>query len=134
MVVFELFLAFVIAGFWSLVFSLIMRRRGYRKGLIWLFLLLFLGTWAGGLWLSPFGPSFRGVYWIPFIVIGVLLALVFASTLPLRVPKSRHETIDMLEDVEAKKDLQTYTYISLNVAFWIIILLLLASVILKHVK
>ena len=68
MFVFELILALVMAGFWSLIFRLIMKRRGYQKGLIWLFLLLFLGTWAGGVWLSPFGPSFYGVYWIPFIV------------------------------------------------------------------
>ena len=133
MFVFELILALVMAGFWSLIFRLIMKRRGYQKGLIWLFLLLFLGTWAGGVWLSPFGPSFYGVYWIPFIVIGVLLALIFASTLPLRVPKSRHETIEMLENIEVKKELQTYTYISLNVAFWIIIMLLLFSIILRHI-
>jgi len=30
-------------------------------GLIFIYLLLFLPTWAGGLWLRPIGPAFGGV-------------------------------------------------------------------------
>jgi hypothetical protein len=41
---------------------------------------LFLGTWAGGLWITPFGSPWLGVYWMPFLVAGLFVALLVAAT------------------------------------------------------
>jgi hypothetical protein len=35
---------------------------GRQTSLLWIFLIAFLSTWAGGIWVRPFGPSFQGVY------------------------------------------------------------------------
>jgi hypothetical protein len=44
-----------------------------------LFVLLFLGIWAGGAWVAPYAPSLRPVYWFPFLLMAVLLALLIAE-------------------------------------------------------
>jgi NADH:ubiquinone oxidoreductase subunit 6 (subunit J) len=49
-------------------------------GVLFLFFILFLGTWAGGLWITPFGSPWLGVYWMPFVVAGVFVALLVAAT------------------------------------------------------
>jgi len=52
-------------------------RRLWRGWLIF-FGLVLLAAWAGGVWLPPVGPSFLGVYWMPFLFIGLVIALLFA--------------------------------------------------------
>ena len=49
-------------------------------GVLFLFFILFLGTWAGGLWITPFGSPWLGVYWMPFVVAGLFVALLVAAT------------------------------------------------------
>ena len=42
-------------------------------------LILFLATWAGGIWLVPFGPRLWGVAWASFVVVGLVVALLMAA-------------------------------------------------------
>src|SRR5689334_22780496 len=44
-----------------------------------LLLILFLATWAGGIWLVPFGPRLWGVAWGTFVVVGLVVALLMAA-------------------------------------------------------
>lgn len=51
-------------------------------------LILFLATWAGGVWLVPIGPRIWGVAWGSFVVVGLIIALVIVavSTVDERPP------------------------------------------------
>lgn len=94
-----LVVALVLAG----VFAYATRGRGKKTGIFWLFLLIFLATWAGGGWARPFGPALFGVYWLTFILVGALFAFILAVFLPRKAPRGREETLEMLERMEEEK-------------------------------
>lgn len=52
-------------------------------GALFFFLILFLATWAGGAWLAPVGAAWSAS-WLPFLVVGFLVALVLAAVVPTR--------------------------------------------------
>lgn len=45
-------------------------------------MILFLGIWAGGAWIEPFGPEARGVAWLPFLFVALVLALIVVAVAP----------------------------------------------------
>jgi hypothetical protein len=45
------------------------------------FALIFLAAWAGGVWIAPMGPVLFGVYWVPFVVFGLIFALLLAAAM-----------------------------------------------------
>lgn len=73
-----LFLALVL----TLVFALGFRRRNWKAQAVFYFLILFLATWAGGLWAPPIGPDWKGLFYIPFVVAGLVFALLLAVLMP----------------------------------------------------
>jgi len=101
--------------------------------LIWLFLLIFLAIWAGGVWIRPFGPTLWGLHWLVFVLAGLMISLLLIIILPRKTPAGRHETLNMLERVELEKELETLTYITLGIFFWILIIGLVIAIILHHV-
>jgi NADH:ubiquinone oxidoreductase subunit 6 (subunit J) len=82
----HLLVAFFVASFLSLLLIPVRRPRTAQAktstavGVLFLFFILFLGTWAGGLWITPFGSPWLGVYWMPFLVAGLFVALLVAAT------------------------------------------------------
>lgn len=82
----HLLIALVVAASLSLLLIPLRRPRSAQAktttamGVLLLFFILFLGTWAGGLWITPFGPVWLGVYWMPFVVAGFFVALLVALT------------------------------------------------------
>jgi MFS family permease len=129
----ELVTALVIAGTLSYLFAHNLKRRGKRSGFFWFFLLIFMITWAGGLWLMPFGPALLGIHWLPFAMIGLVGAIVVSLLAGRRYPRNRHETIDLLERVEKGRELQKVTYLSLNIFFWLVLLVLVMAVVFRYV-
>ncbi len=45
---------------------------------------LFLATWAGGAWMRPHesGMIGMGIFWLPFVIVGLLLTLLIAAIIP----------------------------------------------------
>jgi hypothetical protein len=89
----ELLTALVIALMVNLGLVLISRRDGRRTGVVYLFLIIFLATWAGGAWIRPFGPPIGHVHWLGFLIIGLFVALLLALFLPQRPPRGRRRDI-----------------------------------------
>lgn len=54
-------------------------RGGTAGAVLVLFFILFLAAWAGGLWITPFGPRVFGVFWIPFLVAGLFFGLLWTA-------------------------------------------------------
>jgi len=124
--------ALIIAGTLSHLFAKTLRRRGRRKGFFWFFLIIFMITWAGGVWLVPFGPELLGIHWLSFILVGLVGAIVISYVAKRRYPRNRHETIDLLENIEEGRELEQMTYLSLNILFWVVLFILLAAVALRY--
>ena len=52
------------------------------SGLIFLFLILLLPIWAGGVWVGPMGPALFGVYALPFLFVGLGVTLLLVAVTP----------------------------------------------------
>jgi hypothetical protein len=95
----EIIFALIISLSISIIISMILRREGPRTGFFLLFVTVFLITLAGGLWLSPAGPYTRGLYWLPFIVVGGLGSYILYLRAPRKPPHNREETIKTLKAI-----------------------------------
>jgi uncharacterized membrane protein YfcA len=133
MILKEFFIAFSIAAVLSVSFALLTHRKGKRTGIVWFFLIALMITWAGGIWLQPFGPTWGGARWLPFLVIGVLFSMLAALFSPRKPPRGRHETLEKLEEVAREKELEEITYVTLGMVFWAVLIALLTAIILRHI-
>jgi hypothetical protein len=102
MLIAEFFIALIIAILLAVFFAAVLGwkrpgRSGIGPALVFLFLLLFLTTWAVGSWIQPFGPMLWGAYWLPYLFVGLIFALFIVSLIPpprssRRPPLSREES------------------------------------------
>jgi hypothetical protein len=81
-VVFALGIAFVMTA----VFAVWLRRSGPWASYLIYFAIIFLGSWAAGVWLAPIGPTLMGFYYTPALIFGLVFALLLAAT---AAPRSR---------------------------------------------
>jgi hypothetical protein len=88
------------------------------------FLVIFLASWAGGVWLSPFGPRLWGGYWLPFLSAGLFVARLLAATAPRRIQGSTVELVNAKE--EEKKRIKTIAVLS--IFFWIMLAALIVAI------
>jgi peptidoglycan/LPS O-acetylase OafA/YrhL len=79
---FEFFFAILIALLLTAVFAAGFRRQGWGTALVFFFLILFLATWAGGMWVVPFGPIAWGVPWVAYLFVGIVIALLITALIP----------------------------------------------------
>jgi hypothetical protein len=130
-----LFVHFVVAFFVALILSLIFVR-GFRRAGPWasflaFFIIVFLASWAGGLWLRPLGTALWGVYWLPFLMVGLIFALVIAAaSIPSRPTRPSVE-LAQKDEVEISEAKTTLT--ALGLFFYIVIIALAVSIISQYV-
>ena len=95
--------------------------------LFWFFfLILFMAVWAGGVWVEPVGPAVGGVFWVPSLVIGLIIALILLAVLPSRPVQRRAEAVEA-EEVEASP-----AVVAFGIFFWVLLLALLALALLGY--
>ena len=133
MIITELVVSIVIASLLTGLYTLVTRGAGRRTGLMWLFLVIFLATWAGGIWLRSFGPTLWGVHWLVFLVAGAIVTLILIMIAPGKAPKGRHETLDMLDRIEREKELEQVTYVTLSIFLWVLLSVLVMAIILRYI-
>ena len=132
MFLWDLLIALTVAFFISAPLIIATGRRGRRKGIFWLFLIIFTATWAGGIWIRPFGPTFMGVPWSGFLVAGLVFVLILASFFPQKPPEGRQETLEMLEQIEQEDNFEQVVYITLNLFFWLLLCVLIIAIISRY--
>jgi hypothetical protein len=101
----------------TLLFSLFSKRP--LSGLWLFFLLIFLATWTGQLWIPPFGPSAWGVSWVPLIVVAVfftLLVVALTTDPVLRRPAG--------DDVPEQS-----VFLALGVFLWVVLIIFIIAII-----
>jgi hypothetical protein len=123
----DLLVAIVIALIFASILSSSSRKRGVHRAGAWpifvfFFLLMLFATWAGGVWLVPFGPFIWGAYWSPFVVVGIIVWLLIAAIAwepPRRLQKMESIAQDQQDEGVG---------IALTVFFWIVIIALIIGV------
>jgi len=119
------FAEFVFALFFGMLLTAVfvggVRKHGTWANAIFFFVVVSLAAWAGGVWITPVGPSLWGVYWLSFFVVGLIFALLLAMILPIRPPRTRKEAIRRAlemseEEVQAEKVLGFF--------FWFVVVAL----------
>jgi hypothetical protein len=91
MPIIELIFAILVALVLTVIFSAGFRRhRG--PSLIAFLVLLILLIWAAGVWIAPIGDPFFGIYWITYLIAGIVFALLLVALIPPSRPneKRRH--------------------------------------------
>jgi Ca2+/Na+ antiporter len=129
----EFLVSLVVALVLCVIVALVTRKKVRRTGFVWFFLFVLVATWAGGVWIRPFGPALSDVRWLQFLVVGLMVVLMFALFAPLKPPRGRHDTIDQLEEIARQKELTQVTYITLGILFWIVFVILIIAVIARYV-
>jgi small-conductance mechanosensitive channel len=128
MIIVELLFALAVSLFLTVVFSVIGRQAKSRRRVIVFALLVFFGAWAGGIWITPVGPTILGVYWLSFFAVGLIFALVLEAiaafhSRPAR-PGSSETRMDEKEEHEIESVLGTF--------FWILLLAFIGAIVLGY--
>ncbi len=111
-------LAFLITVF----FRFLLRVSG-PWGSFWaFFIIILLGILAADIWISPIGPYFADIYWVPPIAAGLVIALLLAATTPS--PKARSEM-----DAERRTNRQEAAAVALGTFFWFLLVFLVILII-----
>lgn len=119
----DLLFALVIAVLLTGLFGLLFRRMTMGSGILLFFLVLFLTSWAGGVWLTPFGPPLFGVSWLSFLFIGLFVALLLIALIPpVRPPQT-------LEEARVQAETEAETAFIVDVFFWILLIGLLVAIV-----
>jgi hypothetical protein len=92
---------FVVAFFMALLLSgafgaaarlgLLGRPPSSMQALLWIFLVILLGSWAGGVWLGRVGPTLWDISWLGFLLSALGIALLVAA-IELRKPQPSSST------------------------------------------
>lgn len=128
-----LFIHLVYALFFALLLSalfiVLFRTKGPWSSVVIFFLVIFLATWAGGAWLAPFGPAPWGIPFLPFLLVGLVLALLLAAA----TPSAEEESTVELEDPKEMREERATAARTLGLFFWVLIGTLLVIIIARYI-
>jgi hypothetical protein len=126
------FLHFLAALIFALLFTFIFaagfRRKGPWASMVLVFIIIFLATWAGGVWLHPVGVPLWGVHWMAFLFVGLVITLVLAAA----VPSAREESTVELVDVREEKAERKAALGALGVFFWVLVIALVVAIVARY--
>jgi len=123
----DLLFALVIALLLTGLFGLLFRRMTMGTGLLLFFLVLFLASWAGGIWLTPFGPLIFGVSWLSFLFIGLFVALILTALIPpTRPPRT-------LDEARVQTEMGVEAAFVIDIFFWVLVVGLLIAIVVAYV-
>jgi hypothetical protein len=119
----DLLFALVIGLVLTAIFSAGLRGERSGGALLVFFLVIFLAAWAGGVWIAPVGPLLFDVYWLPFVGMGLLFALLLLALLPPPAPTPVESAPTPAEDA---------VLLGMGWFFWIFIIVIGGLVILRY--
>ncbi|MFP4378495.1 MAG: hypothetical protein ACLFP4_15735 [Spirochaetales bacterium] len=121
----DVIVAILLGVLFAVLFGVSFGRTSGAPGFFFVFLLLFLFAWAGGLWLEPFGPALLGIYWLPGLIVTVLIFLLLAALATSRPPET---TAEAKAELEARQT----TAAALGIFFWVLIIGLVVSILVAY--
>jgi len=118
-----------IAFFLTILFAVLGRRARSYAGILIFFTVVFLAAWAGGVWIGPVGPRLLGVYWLSFVVVGLVFALIqeaFAASSKHAAPRERIEAIEAKEERELER--------IFNIFLLVLLALFIAAIVIGYIR
>lgn len=137
---------FTFAAVIALVLSLAMvavlgwrhpKHTGAGPGWLFLFILLVAVIWGMGVWWPTFGPTLWGAYWLPYVVAGLITALiVLAVGWPARRSDQHvHHYHPDVEPDERQHEVEALSWAAVfSVFFWLLFLIAMIAVIVRYVQ
>ena len=110
---FALVIALVLTGIFGLGFG----RYGMGTTLAVFFIIVFFATWAGGVWILPFGPTIFSISWASFLIVGIVVSLILVAV----IPSERFERSG--SNANARSASKAYT-----IFFWILLAVLVVMI------
>lgn len=129
MVFVEALFALAVALFLTVVFAVIGRQGRRPARVIVFFVVVFLGAWAGGIWITPVGPSILGVYWVSFFAAGLLFALVLEAVAAFSTRPAEPQSGHIQEDKKEEREIESV----LGAFFWVLLAMFVAAIILGYI-
>lgn len=123
MIFFGLLYLISLAAIITFVFTKLLRVRG-PWGSFWTFFsVIILAILAADLWIEPVGPYYGDIYWLPPLIVGLIIAILLAATSPPAKPiKKLKEPLNELVEQQSKA-------IALGTFFWFLLILMLLLVV-----
>ncbi len=109
----------------TVIFAAGVRRHRTRAVLLGFFIVVFLATWAGGVWLVPPGVYSWGLAWMSFLAVGLVTALLLTALIP---PLKAAQTP---EEQSRREKSEVAVIFAFDIFFWIL-LTALGVVIIAH--
>jgi len=130
----------LVSAFCALLFSLLLvyglRRRvpGPLKGILFLFLIIFMFTWAVGSWLVPVGPVYWGISWLGYLLVAIVVSLLLATLLPTFRPRSRIIPKAEVDETVKNRELSRALEVTFGILFWVMILVLFILAMIRVIR
>lgn len=126
----------IVTAFFTLIMMIIFISI-FRKYQPWpnyllFFLVLFLGTWAGGVWLTPVGPTVWNIFWLPFLITAIILML-FMSAIVSGIKLHKFDESVLIEEDDDESDESSKKQIISGLFLWLVIGILVVSIFLHYV-
>jgi hypothetical protein len=122
----NLLFAFLFGLLITIVFSAGFNRKGPWNNIFTFFIIVFLATWAGGIWVLPFGPALFGVSWLPYLFISLAAGLILAASAAPQLTRKEKKIVDRKIDKEEK--VKRY-----DIFFILIVVFLAAAIIVRYI-
>jgi multisubunit Na+/H+ antiporter MnhB subunit len=117
------------------LFGLALGTRGPWNSFFWFFFVIFLFSWGGGVWITPFGPTGWGVAWMPFLFMGFFVTLLLLAATPRSARERRAakgkaiETTNLKERTAEERLVET----GVNVFLWLLIVFLVVVIVCNYI-
>lgn len=96
------------------------RGRGPLGGLFLFFVIIFLTTWSGQLWINPISPLYFGVDWVLLIFTAIVFSLfMIALSAPLESPPKTKDPATPEKEAG----------VAIGVFFWVLLILLVIAIV-----
>ena len=119
--------ALIVSLILAAIFGAGLRRHGWGSNLLFFFILLFLFTWAGGIWIVPVGPFLLGVPFFTFLFVWLLFALLLTALIP---PSRAYGRSGSRENIQAQRE----AIVAMDAFLWILFISLVITIILGYTR
>lgn len=130
MIIVDIVFALVIALLLVFIFAILFGIKPPGFGLATFFVVVFLASWAGGVWLKPLGSASWGSYWLPFLLVGLMAALLLAA---VRTPPPEEPTVELV-DQRKRKARRWAAVTAMGIFFWLLIGMLLLAIVIRYMQ
>ena len=89
--------------------------RRFSGAVLSIFGVIFLASWAAGVWVTPVGPMMTGVAVLPFLIMGVITALLVLTLAPPRTKTSAN-----FEEAAQREQAREEADLALSGFFWLL--------------